>query len=301
MGRRVTSTAGAGMLVSIARRGPSRDVDGTTPLRGGGAPRSPLAHERQRSRTLGRGPAPAAHQLQGTSRCSPQSVGLELGPTRTSCLAVLRQHHSRPAPSQGDKLIATPDGGITPSLAFAHQHAGRPRACVHPLWRQPRRLPLSPQPERRVDVSIGHACNFATSVIPCLHPRPLRHSSHGHGPHVLQLTGRGAIHCQRQHVRFVAQPARLPQPSLAPISSCAAQDHRGRGHRRAHYPPLDQPIVVALGSALARPVGLPAAAQVLRPAVLCSRHKVDPFAHGTTRLIALAFNGKRGWKRGTRA
>ena len=32
----------------------------------------------------------------------------------------------------------------------------------------------------------------------------------------------------------------------------------------------------------------------------CTRHKVDPFAHGTTRLIALAFNGTRGWKRGTR-
>ena len=57
--------------------------------------------------TLGRGPAPAAHQLQGTAGCSPQSVGLTIGPPRTSRLAVLRQHHRRPAPSQGDKPFAT--------------------------------------------------------------------------------------------------------------------------------------------------------------------------------------------------
>ena len=130
---------------------------------------------------------PAAHQLQGTARGSPQSVGLAIGPARTSCPVVLRQHHSRPAPSQGDKPFATPDGGIAPSLAFAHRHAGRPRACVHPLWRQPHRFPLSTQPERRVDVSRGHACNFVSSIIQRLHPRPLRHASHGHGPHVLQL------------------------------------------------------------------------------------------------------------------
>jgi hypothetical protein len=94
-------------LVSSGRSGPSRDVDCTTPSRGGGDPRSPLAHEHQRSLTLGRGPAPAAHQLQGTAGCSPQSVGLTIGPPRTSRLAVLRQHHRRPAPSQGDKPFAT--------------------------------------------------------------------------------------------------------------------------------------------------------------------------------------------------
>ena len=33
----------------------------------------------------------------------------------------------------------------------------------------------------------------------------------------------------------------------------------------------------------------------------CTRHKADPFAHSTTRLIALAFNSTRGWKCGTRA
>jgi hypothetical protein len=32
-----------------------------------------------------------------------------------------------------------------------------------------------------------------------------------------------------------------------------------------------------------------------------TRHKTNPFAHSTTRLIVLAFNGTRRWKRGTRA
>ena len=73
------------------------------------------------------------------------------------------------------------------------------------------------------------------------------------------------MHCQRRHVRFVTPPTCLSQPSVAPISSSAAQDHRRRSHRRAHYPKLAEPIVVALGSALARPVGLPADDQVLCP------------------------------------
>ena len=141
MGRRVASTTSAGTLVSSVRRSPSRDVHGTTPSRGGGDPRRPLTHDHQRHQTLGLGPVPAAHQLQGAARCSSQSVGLAFGPPRTSSLAVLRQHHRRPAPSQGDKPFATPDGGITPSLAFAHRHAGRPRAS--PLATTPQTSPLA--------------------------------------------------------------------------------------------------------------------------------------------------------------
>ena len=33
----------------------------------------------------------------------------------------------------------------------------------------------------------------------------------------------------------------------------------------------------------------------------CTCHKTDPFAHSTTRLIVLVFNGTPGWKSGTMA
>jgi hypothetical protein len=51
MGLHVASTASAGTLVSRVRRGPSRDVAGTTPWSWGRDPRSPLSHEQQLSRT----------------------------------------------------------------------------------------------------------------------------------------------------------------------------------------------------------------------------------------------------------
>ena len=56
--------------------------------------------------------------------------------------------------------------------------------------------------------------------------RPLRHSSHGHGPHVLQLTGRGAMHCQRLHVCFVAQTTSSSTRSGTYFIACCARSSR---------------------------------------------------------------------------
>ncbi len=45
-------------------------------------------------------------------------------------------------------------------------------------------------------------------------------------------------------------------------------------------------------------VHLPAPRHCVLP---LTRHRVDPFAHGTTRLMALVFDASKGWKRGTPA
>jgi len=53
------------------------------------------------------------------------------------------------------------------------------------------------------------------------------------------------------------------------------------------------PLVLRLR---ARWVHLPAPRHCVLP---LTRHRVDPFAHDTTRLTALVFDASSGWKRGT--
>jgi hypothetical protein len=88
------------------------------------------------------------------------------------------------------------------------------------------------------------------------------------------------MNCQRLHVRFVVQPARLSQPSVTPISSRDAQDHRGRSHRPCvlivpNWPSQSWwPLVLWLIVRWAL-VYLPPKFCVLP----CTRHKTDPFCH----------------------
>ena len=116
------------------------------------------------------------------------------------------------------------------------------------------------------------------------------------------------MNCQRLHVRFVVQPARLSQPSVTPISSRDAQDHRGRSHRPCvlivpNWPSQSWwPLVLWLIVRWAL-VYLPPKFCVLP----CTRHKTDPFCHLRSQHHPTHCSGVQRharvevWKCGTRA